>query len=276
MSSQASELSAARAELEAERSAQLEKLSHLEGSNDMLRLGQGKFQQQLALKEQALEKEREMAQEMRRRLHQLNQTYLSSGAPLAAPCQVAALLCLLRPSLGPCQSSSSPALLHPPPAGDKLRSQMSSQASELSTARAELEAERSAQLEKLSHLEGSNDMLRLGQGKFQQELAKREQELEKEREMAQEMRNRLKRANTTYLTTGVWRAAAALRCAAPHCAPLHWPSHAPFALACALTLPAPRPAALQATRCATRWPRRPPSCSRSARWPSSCSSPPRP
>ena len=80
-----------------------------------------------------------------------------------------------------------------------------------------MEAERSAKLHKLTHLESSNEALRLGQGKFQQELAKREQELDKEREMAQEMRNRLKQLNSTYLTTGVCRSTAA---AVPAC----WPS----------------------------------------------------
>jgi hypothetical protein len=49
--------------------------------------------QQLAFKGRELERERDVAQEMRSRLQQLNQTYLSSGASPArpAPC----LPCLL-------------------------------------------------------------------------------------------------------------------------------------------------------------------------------------
>jgi hypothetical protein len=81
---------------------------------------------------------------------------------------------------------------------------MSSQSSELAATRAELEAERSAKLHKLTHLEASNEQLRLGQGSFQQKLALKEQALEREREVAQEMRRRMQHASTTYLTAGQW------------------------------------------------------------------------
>jgi hypothetical protein len=86
---------------------------------------QGKYQQQLALKEQALAKSEESSAEMRRRLQQLNTTYITSG--------------------------------------DKLRADKAAAEAQLAAKEAALEAERSAKLDKLTHLETSHEQLRLSQ-----------------------------------------------------------------------------------------------------------------
>jgi hypothetical protein len=193
-----------------------------------------------------------MAQEMRRRLQSLNSSYTSRSAqpcllPLLAGCparcagalQAAVIICL--PAHTTCW-----AVLRP--AGENVREEKAKLEAQLAAKEAALEAERSAKLDKLTHLESSNEALRLGQGKFQQQLAKREYELEREREMAQEMRNRLKQLNSTYLTSGGFPSRACFG---------HVLSCAACASSCCLRrityyLPACLPTILQGTRCAPR------------------------
>jgi hypothetical protein len=206
-----SQITSQAAELEASKSA----VKELSSGSEVLRLEMGQVKQTLAIKDQSLGKAEETAEEMRRRLQQLNQTYLASGARRAAPCAPCTCsTCCLR---SPAQASSRALTLPRPalPAGDKLRGELASTKAELeaqlAAKEAALEAERSAKLHKLTHLESSNEVLRLGQGKLQQTLAKQNVELDQERGQAAEMRRRLQQLNQTYLVTGALPAACTLR-----------------------------------------------------------------
>jgi hypothetical protein len=108
---------------------------------------------------------------------------------------------------------ASPALLPPPcPAGDSLRSQLSSRTSELDSER--------SQVRQLSE---ASEQLRLSLGGAQQQLASAARELEQERSAGSDMRSRLSRLNL--LSAGGWldgrlAASAAAAChLAPCCAP---------------------------------------------------------
>ncbi len=100
------------------------------------------------------------------------------------------------------QPGSHPSLPRPAlPAGDKLRGELASTKAELEAQQAAkeaaLEAERSAKAE-LVH---ATESLRLNMGGMQQQLAVTTNELEKERASAADMKERLTKLNSAFIST---------------------------------------------------------------------------
>jgi hypothetical protein len=184
------------------------------------RLKVGSIMQKIAHKEQQLEKAEETAEQMRQRLQLLNQTYLASGEPprrrppASAPTHASRLP---PPPLASRPQAAEP-LLHPAlPAGDKLRGELASTKAELEAQQAAkeaaLQAERSAKLE----LEAATESLRLNMGGMQQQLAVTTSELEKERASAADMKERLNKLNSAYISSSEPRLGGGWRCDAWRC-----------------------------------------------------------
>jgi chromosome segregation ATPase len=146
------------AELEAER----QKLQQLEQSTEGLRLSQGAFQQQLAKQQTALEQSEQSAAEMRRRLQQVNATYLASG--------------------------------------DKQRAELASTKASLEQALAAKAAELEVERQKLRELQSSTEAVRLGS--TQHSIARQQHLLLEAEEESVEMKRRLQQVNATTMATG--------------------------------------------------------------------------